>query len=254
MKNYQKLFTLLTLGALAMSCSSETDENVITEPQSQVTLSASAQSISSASDAKGRTVVNGFATTGFTVGSQNVEMMYAAQADLVAGVNLGNITFKSNVNTKLHASTAESKSLVLVAQGDKKYTLVGEGNTSKGNYSEVNFKLFKNTGTNENDPMFKKSLLLTGEVNGKLTRIWTESEMEIKALTESALGIEVDGNTDLVMMFDMDKLFQGIDFKTAVDADGDGRIEISPNSPDGNAAILSKIESNLKSSVILKKK
>jgi hypothetical protein len=158
------------------------------------------------------------------------------------------------VNSKLHTSTAGAKFLVLVAQGDKKFTLVGEGNTSRGNYSEVNFKLFKNTGTNENDPMFKKSLLLTGEVNGKLTRIWTESEMEIKALTESALGIEVDENTDLVMMFDMDKLFQGIDFNTAVDADGDGRIEISPNSADGNAAILSKIESNLKSSVILKKK
>ena len=72
MKNYQKLFTMLTLGALALSCSSDTDENVITEPQGQVTLSASAQSISSASDARGRTVVNGFATTGFTVGSQDV--------------------------------------------------------------------------------------------------------------------------------------------------------------------------------------
>lgn len=253
MKNYQKLFTMFALGALAFSCT-ETDENVITEPQSQVTLSASAQSISSSSDAKGRTVVNGFATNGFTVGSQDVEMMYAAKADLLAGANLANVTFKSNVNTSLQTSTAESRSLVLVSQGDQQYTLVGEGNTSEGNYSEVNFKLFKNNGTNENDPMFKKSLLLTGEVDGKLTTIWTESEMEIKALTESALGIEVDGNTDLVLMFDMDKLFQGIDFSTAVDADGDGRIEISPISADGNASILAKIESNLKSSVILKKK
>lgn len=254
MKNYQKLFTMFALGALAMSCSSETDENIITEPQSQVTLSASAQTTSIVSDSEGRPVVNGFATSGFTVGTQNVEMMYAAQADLLAGANLANITFKSNVNTNLQTSTAESKSLILVSDGDKKFTLVGEGNTSKGNYSEANFKLFKNNGTNENDPMFKKSLLLTGEVNGKLTRIWTESEMEIKALTESALGIEVDGNTDLVLMFDLDKLFQGIDFSTAVDADGDGRIEISPISADGNASILAKIESNLKSSVILKKK
>lgn len=252
-KTSQKLFTIFTLGALVMSCS-ETDEDIITEPQGRVTLSATALTISTVSDAKARPVVNGFATNGFTVGSQHVEMMYAAQADLVAGVNLANITFKSNVNTSLQTSTAESRSLVLVAKGNQQYTIVGDGNTSKGNYSEVNFRLFKNTGTNENDPMFKKSLLLTGEVNGKLTRIWTESEMEIKVLTESALGIEVDENTDLVMIFDMDKLFQGIDFQTAIDADGDGRIEISPNSADGNAAILSRIESNLKSSVILKKK
>lgn len=96
--------------------------------------------------------------------------------------------------------------------------------------------------------------MLTGEVDGKLPGTWTGSEMEIKALSKSALGIEVEGQTDLVMVFDMNKLFQRIDFSNPVDADGDGHIEIGPYSLDVNGSILSKIEDNLKSSVILEKK
>lgn len=91
-------------------------------------------------------------------------------------------------------------------------------------------------------------------MTGNFPEFGTGSEMEIKALSKSALGIEVEGQTDLVKVFDMNKLFQRIDFSNSVDADGDGHIEISPYSPDVNGSILSKIEDNLKSSVILEKK
>jgi hypothetical protein len=255
MKKYQallgKISLALAMGLVFSSCSNE-DEQSITDPQTKAKLSATATSPSSSNSENSRVVIGGMTVSNFYVGTQNVEMKYYAKADLLAGISLGNLQLKSNTSASLQSSSSSKKTLTLVSSGNSQFSVIGEGNTPEGNYKEVTFKLFKNTEGNANSPMFQKSLMITGEVNGKITTFWTESEKVIRAASESSTGVQLDNNTEMVLVFELEKLFSGVDFKTALDANQDGRIEISPNSPDGNLVLFNRIESNLESAVSLK--
>lgn len=252
-KNFGKLAFVLTLGALTFSCTDDDDANM-NEPQSNVALSATAESSSPDGRINDRVIVNGFATSQFAVGTKDIEMKYAAKADLLAGVSIGNITLKSNVNTALHAESSKSKNVILINDGTVRVAALAEGRSPDGNYTEVDFKLFRKTDGNSNDPMFEKSLWIAGEIDGKVSTIWLTTEKVLKARSQNAAGVEVDGETEMVLAFDMDQLFAGVNFATALDANADGKIDIGPNSADGNAAILAQIESNLESAVVLKKR
>ncbi|WP_089239984.1 hypothetical protein [Belliella buryatensis] len=252
-KHFQKLAFVLAFGFLALSCSKDDDSN-LDEPQSNVALSATAESSSPDARMNERVIVNGFAASQFAVGTKDVEMRYAAKADLLAGISIGNITLRTNLNTAFHNEASKSRNVILINDGNVRVSAIAEGRSPQGNYTEVNFRLFKKTEGSANDPMYDKSLWMAGEIDGKVTTIWLTAEKMIKARSENAAGVEVDGDTEMVLAFDMDKLFAGVDFNTAIDANGDGRIDIGPNSADGNAAILTRIESNLESAVVLKKK
>ncbi|WP_236021435.1 hypothetical protein [Algoriphagus oliviformis] len=235
------------------SCSKD-DDGMPTDPQTQAKLSAVAVESGSSSSSSARVEVSGFAVSQFSVGTQDVDMKYYAEADLTAGISLGDLQLKSAVNAGLQSSSSSKKSVVLISNGESKFGVIGEGGTPEGNYTEVAFKLYKSTESNANDPMYQKSLLITGEINGKLAQVWTESEKSIRASSKSSTGVDVSENTEMVLQFELDKLFAGVNMGTALDANGDGRIEIGPNSPDGNAAILAKIESNLETAVSLNKR
>ncbi|MDX5337472.1 MAG: hypothetical protein LPK25_00490 [Cyclobacteriaceae bacterium] len=255
MKKYSnllgKISLALALGMAFGACSNEEDQT-ITDPQTQARLSTTATGSSQAGSENGRVVVGGMTVSNFYVGTQTVEMRYFAKADLLADISLGNLQLKSNTSAGLQTSSSSQKTHALITSGNAQFSVVGEGSTPEGNYREVSFKLFKNTSGNANDPMYQKSLAITGEVNGKITTFWTESEKVIRAASESSTGVQVDNNTEMVLVFELEKLFAGVDFSTALDANLDGRIDISPNSPDGNQAIFSRIESNLESAVSLK--
>lgn len=251
-KNVIAMSFALTAGIYLSSCS-EKEEEIIRDPQTQAKLTATASN-SSESLSNARLTVGAFTVNQLTVGTQDVEMKYYAKADLSAGISLGNLTLKTILNAGLQNSASAKKSNVLISGGESKFSLIGEGNTPEGNYTEATFKLYKNTAANANDPMSQKSILITGEIDGKITQFWTESEKVIRAASSTSTGVEVDQNTEVVLVFEMDKLFAGVDFSSALDSNNDGRIEISPNSPDGNAAIFSKIESNLETAVSLRKR
>jgi hypothetical protein len=256
MKKVWKKFALLSLmlvsGFYLSSCG-EKEDDLITDPQTQAKMTATA-STSTSTLSNARVTVGAFAISQFTVGTQNVEMKYFAKADLTAGISLGSLKSKTILNAGLQKTASAKKSNVIISGGKPQFSLLGEGNTPEGNYTEATFKLYKNTEASSNDPMSQKSILITGQINGKLTQFWTESEKVIKAVSKSSTGVEVNQNTEVVLVFEMDKLFAGVDFATAKDSNGDGRIEISPISPDGNAAIFSKIESNLETAVSLRKR
>lgn len=254
-KVWKNVFVLgLTLSsAIYLSSCSEKEDDLITDPQTQAKLTATASN-SSESLSNARVAVGEFTVNSLTVGTQNVEMKYYAKADLTAGISLGNLALKTILNAGLQTSASAKKSNVLISGGQSKFSLVGEGTTPEGNYTEATFKLYKNIEANANDPMSQKSVLIMGEINGKITQFWTESEKVIRASSKAATGVEVDQNSEIVLVFEMDKLFAGVDFSTALDSNGDGRIEISPNSPDGNAAIFSKVESNMETAVSLRKR
>ncbi len=53
---------------------------------------------------------------------------------------------------------------------------------------------------------------------------------------------------DLVLNFDLNQWLSTIDLSTAVDGNGDGTIEISPNDPDGNNNLANQLNENLEGS------
>jgi hypothetical protein len=73
-------------------------------------------------------------------------------------------------------------------------------------------------------------------------------------MAEASSGVEVEGQSEMVLDFDMTKLFAGVDFSLAVDGNADGKIEIGPNGVDGNTLLYSRIMSNIDSAVTLKKR
>ena len=246
-----KISLALAMGLVFSACSND-DEQAITDPQTQAKLSTTATGSSTSGAENSRVIVGGMTVSNFYVGTQSVEMKYFAKADLLADISLGNLQLKSNTSAALQSSSSSKKTHALITSGNSQFSVVGEGATPEGNYKEVSFKLFKNTSGNANDPTYQKSLAITGEVNGKITTFWTESEKVIRAASEASTGVQVDNNTEMVLVFELEKLFAGVDFRTALDANQDGRIEISPNSPDGNLVLFNRIESNLESAVSLK--
>jgi hypothetical protein len=72
----------------------------------------------------------------------------------------------------------------------------------------------------------------------------TNASFEIEFEDED--GLQLDGNSlnSVLVLFDLDRLFQGVDF-SAASADGDGVIRINENS---NSAIAATIRSNFKES------
>jgi len=93
--------------------------------------------------------------------------------------------------------------------------------------------------------VFQKSMLITGTIDGKFTRIWTELEQRISVASNESEGIHLVEGVTMLLVLDLQALLKDIDFSNSLDLNGDGRIEISPNSPDGNEFILKKIEANL---------
>jgi hypothetical protein len=53
---------------------------------------------------------------------------------------------------------------------------------------------------------------------------------------------------DLVLNFDLNQWLSSIDLSTAVDGNGDGTIEISPNDPDGNNNLANQLNEDLEGS------
>lgn len=252
-KNFVKvaLFTF-TAGAFFSSCSENEDQNP-TSGNSKARLFATA-SEGSAGSSNSRVIINGFSSTEFTVATSDLELMYAAKADIESGISLGNITLKTNINSSLQTAASETKSLTILAEGDAKAALIAEGETPEGNYAEAEFMLKKNSTVESSSPKFNKSLWIQGEVKGAQAIIWSETEKTIRAMAESNNGVEVNGQSEMVLDFDMSKLFAEVNFDLAVDGNTDGKIEIGPDGVDGNTLLYSKIMSNLEGAVMLKKR
>jgi len=241
----------LGLGLMLMACSD--DEETPREGYSQVTLKSTAEGESGTSSENGRVKAGIMSVNSFKVGTQEMEMKYVSMAEINAGISIGNGTLQSNLSAELGSKVSQKKNLSLIADGESKVVVIGEGETPNGNYTEVIFKLYQNTEAGTESEMQDKSLLIVGEVEGKPSKIWLEAEKELRAAAESSQGYEVNGNTDMTVVFDMQQVFAGVDMSAALDTDLDGTIEIGPGNVDGNGALYSKIESNIESAVMLKK-
>lgn len=242
----------LSLGLVLMACNN--DDETPSEGNSNVTLSSTAEGESGSSSENGRVDVGAMSITSFQVGTQDVEMKYVSKAEIDAGISILNGTILTNISAELGTKAAQQKNLTLIAEGNSRTEVIAQGETPNGNYTEVMFNLYKNTNAGSNSEMQDKCLLIMGEAEGKPVKVWMEAEKQLRAAAESSQGHEIDGNSELTIVFDMEQMFSGVDMSTALDANGDGTIEIGPGDADGNTAIYSQVESNIESSVKLVKK
>ncbi len=237
----------LSLGLIMMACSQ--DDEMPKEGYSQVTLKSTAKADAGSTSENSRMDLGAMTVSSFQVGTKDMEMKYMSQAEVSAGISIGNGTLLTNLSAELGSEVTKEKSLVLVADGESKVEVIGEGETPNGSYTEVIFKLHKHTDGEMKD----KSLMVMGEMEGKTTEVWFSAEKQLRAAAESSNGYKVEGNTDMTVVFDMEAMFDGVDISTALDANADGIVEIGPGNVDGNGLLYSQVESNLESAVMLKK-
>ncbi|QDH78765.1 hypothetical protein FKX85_06840 [Echinicola soli] len=250
MKNCAKWIMPLSLGLVMMACSD--DEETPKEGYSQVTLKSTAEGNSESTSENNRVDVSGMSITSFQVGTRDMEMKYVSQAGIDAGISIGNGILETNISAELGSQVSQEKSLTLVADGESQVSVIGEGETPNGSYTEVIFKLYQHSEASAESEMKDKSMLIQGEVEGKSTQVWFAAEKQLRAVAESSQGYEVNGNTDMTVVFDLEAMFAGVEMDAALDANADGVVEIGPDNVDGNAALYSKIESNIESAIVLK--
>lgn len=232
---------------VALGSCNKDDEN-LNPGESQITLKGTAETTAGAS-ANARVSVGAFSVTHFQVGVQSFDMYYAATTDLKAGVDISSLTLRSTASAGLTTAASQPKTNILIQDGSYVTTVIGEGLTPNGNYSEVTFKLFQNNSASAESFARGKSLYILGNVNGKPVRVWMVAEESIRAQAASTNGYEVKSQSDLFIKFNLNSLFANMNLATALDTNGDGIIDIGPNNVDGNGALHTKIRSNLNSSV-----
>lgn len=119
---------------------------------------------------------------------------------------------------------------------------------ANGTYEEVEFKL--NKSTVPASELYNKTIEIKGFING-VPFIFThdfEKEFSIDYEDNNQSLIINNNSYDLVFNFDLNQWLSTIDLGTAVDGNGDGIIEISPNDPDGNNALANELNQDLEDS------
>lgn len=254
MKNCSKWMMFSAFGLLAVACT-ERDDATLQEREVRATLSATAEvGTIHAGDQNDRIIVNGFSASQFQVATRDVEMHYLSTADLLNAVGLDGVNLRTNANASLQTDASEEQSMILISQGNARTEVMGQGNTPEGSYREMTFRIINDTIANEGSAMHGKSFYMVGTINDQPTQLWLTTEKVIEVPAEDEAGVEVEGETDILLVFDLTKLFDGVNFSTAVDTDSDGIIEIGSGGDADNAAIVTRIESNLDSSVIFRRR
>ncbi|KEO73196.1 hypothetical protein [Anditalea andensis] len=228
------------------SCNQE-EENP-SSGESMVTVKGSAHK-DAGNPNNGRIMVGEFNVSHFQVGIQKFEMNYAVAADLRAGVDIGNIPLRSNMNSDLGSMILQPKTHMLIQEGNYQTTLIGEGLTPSGNYSKITFQLFKHQADPEDNFVHGKSLYILGGINGNLVRIWLTDEIHLEVSAEETNGLLINETSEILVRFNINLLLAHIDLSTANDNNNDGIIDIGPGNVDGNATIYTQIKTNLNSAV-----
>lgn len=197
--------------------------------------------------------IGDFTVDHLSIGIQQLEMMFLHHNAIEAGVTMENGTFKTNEDSPLGKSSAAPKHLVLAADGKSQLSPVGAGETVNGLYNKFNFRLRKITEANGFEAAVGKSFFLSGKVDGRTVHIWLDSEDLFSAPSKSPEGYQVDDRTVFLLKFNFDRILANVNFRNALDFNGDGVVEIGPNNADANGSIYNVIKNNLASSVEFEK-
>lgn len=122
-------------------------------------------------------------------------------------------------------------------------TIINSANIPIALYDEIEFEFCKSKDTKST--IFGKSIVIKGLINNVPFIYSTDQEIELEIEFQNGLAIDGIADTHVFVSFDMDELFDvskgGVDLTSAVDGNGDGKIEIFAQDPDGNEQIAASI-------------
>ena len=115
-------------------------------------------------------------------------------------------------------------------------------NLPNGVYGNAELRLIK--CMESSSPMYHKTVEIRGTVDDQPFIFWHDFERILTLDYEDDTEDLVVNNQSLnvVLDFNLNKLFDLVDISTAVDGDGDGVIEIGPNDSDGNNEIFQQLD------------
>jgi len=125
-------------------------------------------------------------------------------------------------------------------------TTITSLNLPNGSYEEVEFKMNRNRDTSST--MYNKSIQIQGTIDGVPFLFWhnVEEKFEIDYHDLGQSLVIADNTATIVFDFNLDAILASVDLSVAVDGNGDGVIEISPNDPDGNQNLAHLIKNKIK--------
>jgi len=134
---------------------------------------------------------------------------------------------------------------------------IGTVDVPAGTYQAVRFKLHKTTAVDAASPLYDRSIYLAGTIDGTPFEMWhdTSENLDIGEATGITVGdVPLTVTVDFDLPSFLDQSAQSadggvlIDLTTATDGDGDGLIEINPNSDDGatNQDLADALKDNIK--------
>ncbi|MEE4284856.1 MAG: hypothetical protein V2I31_01870 [Mariniphaga sp.] len=126
-------------------------------------------------------------------------------------------------------------------------TLFNDLNLPVAGYDEIEFEFDKNE--NPNSDLYKKTVLIEGDINGTPFIFFTDEEFEMEIEFEEPFDLSEVESAIVTVSFDVLALFNpaqgGIDITAARDGNGNGIIEIYEDDHDGNENLADKIEDRL---------
>lgn len=119
---------------------------------------------------------------------------------------------------------------------------IGSAPVPAGNYQEVRFKLHKTTDLTVDSDIYDRSIYLAGTIDGTPFEMWHDTSENLDVGKASGIIVSDVDALALTINFDVDSFLDQsanaaeggtlIDLFLSSDADGDGIIEIHPNSTD----------------------
>ncbi len=110
----------------------------------------------------------------------------------------------------------------------------------EGNYEEIEFEI--NESEDRNSELYNKSVKVVGLIGDQHFEFWYDDELEVEIEFDDNFITLEEGKAKLInLQFNLNELFNKIDFSSATDGNEDGIIEISPNDEDGNRQLAIQI-------------
>ena len=134
------------------------------------------------------------------------------------------------------------------------YVPIVEFRVPNGTVKEIEFTFDKSTDS-ESD-LYDQSVRMEGTIDGAVFVFWHdfEDDIDLEFSANNPNATIAGGVNQVLINFDLTSLIHtspGVDFSTALDGNGDGVIEISPQDPDGNRALAESIKQALENRIEL---
>jgi len=125
---------------------------------------------------------------------------------------------------------------------------IGTVEVPNGTYRQLRFKFHKDEDLASSEPLFDRSIFITGKINDKPFELWHDTSENLDV--GKSTGVIVSGNEiNLTVNFTVSQFLNSlhvIDLSTAEDKNQNGLIEINTNDPDGNKEIADLLKENIK--------